>query len=221
VRQLQAGGWLRHEPIVDLGCGPGRHLSALHEAGRAPIGVDLSAPLLRSAARALREQNVVPELLRGDLRHLPLARGRFGLALSLFTSFGYFDSPAEDGRALAEAARVLRPGGFFVLDFLNAERVRRAGLGRSRREVGEYGVEEARRLSGDGRRVLKAVTVRNAGGGVVTSYQESVTLYGRDELHGLLSGAGFRVREEWGDYQGAPFDASGSPRLVLVSERGA
>jgi SAM-dependent methyltransferase len=40
---------LADPPVLDLGCGPGRHLAALREAGKAALGVDLSPVAVRLA----------------------------------------------------------------------------------------------------------------------------------------------------------------------------
>ena len=44
------------------------------------------------------------------------------LTVSLFTSFGYFEHDEEHAAALREMVATLRPGGWFVIDFLNADR---------------------------------------------------------------------------------------------------
>ena len=46
------------------------------------------------------------------------------LTVSLFTSFGYFEHDEEHAPALREMVDTLRPGGWFVIDFLNAAAVR-------------------------------------------------------------------------------------------------
>jgi SAM-dependent methyltransferase len=38
-------------PVLDVGCGPGRHVAALVEAGHAAVGIDVSAAAVRSARR--------------------------------------------------------------------------------------------------------------------------------------------------------------------------
>ncbi len=49
------------------------------------------------------------------MRKMPARwKGRFDAVLNLFTSFGFFDHPDEDERAVAEFARVLKPGGVLV-----------------------------------------------------------------------------------------------------------
>jgi SAM-dependent methyltransferase len=53
------------------------------------------------------------------MRELPWPDASFAAVLNLWTAFGYFETQAEDERVLAEIARVLEPGGVFVLDTVN------------------------------------------------------------------------------------------------------
>jgi SAM-dependent methyltransferase len=99
--------------ILDCPCGQGRHAHLLAEAGYNVDGVDYSRELLdvaraRGTARTLR-------YTRADMRKLPARwTGRFDAVLNLFTSFGFFDQPADDARVIEEFARVLVPGGVLV-----------------------------------------------------------------------------------------------------------
>ena len=74
------------EPLLDLCCGAGRHLQALHEAGFTDLtGVDLSQHLLDVARRRLDAAGgSAIRLDRADMRELPY-RDRFETILSLFT----------------------------------------------------------------------------------------------------------------------------------------
>jgi ubiquinone/menaquinone biosynthesis C-methylase UbiE len=104
------------QPILDLSCGPGftgRRLAATREFARVH-GVDWSVAMLRQAVAA-QHRDPAPAthamtLLRADVVRLPFARASVagvhaGAALHMWP-----DPPG----ALAEAARVLRPGGVFV-----------------------------------------------------------------------------------------------------------
>lgn len=89
--------------VLDLGTGCGELPALLRDAGLRAAGLDLCAPLLRRAPSA--------GLIQGDVERLPVASGRLDLVTCLLVAH-YLDRP---DRALAEAARVLRPGGWLIL----------------------------------------------------------------------------------------------------------
>ena len=95
-------GWT----VVDLGCGTGVLAAALAPHVGRVVGVDQSAAMLRAAARRTAGLPNV-ELRRGDLEALPLRDGECDAAL-LVLVLSYLADPAA---ALAEAARVVKPGG--------------------------------------------------------------------------------------------------------------
>jgi len=220
VRTLDAVRSLDGVRLLDVGCGPGRHLPAFVRAGARPMGLDLSADLLREAVRVRRAAGGRWPLLRGDMRALPVADGAADVVTSLFTSFGYF-SPEEDSRAVAEAARVLRSGGYHVLDFLNRDQVLRHPSPRTERRSGEWTIREDRRIEADRRVVKRVVVVPAAGGDPVADYEERVTLYSPFELREQLHGHGLRPERECGEYDGSPFRADRSSRFLVLSRKAA
>lgn len=195
--------------VLDLACGAGRHAEALRRRGAEVVGLDLSMPLLRAA----RRRDPGP-LLRGDIRVLALRDETFDVVLNLFTSFGYFDEDRDHERVLQEVARVLRPGGGFVLDFLNATALRASLVPRDERTSGATVVVQERRLSDDGRFVTKTIHL----GGEGRSFVERVRLYERSDLETMLAGAGLMPEAALGDYLGSPYSPF-SPRLLLVARR--
>ncbi|HLQ58632.1 MAG TPA: methyltransferase domain-containing protein [Gemmatimonadales bacterium] len=209
--------WRPGDRILDLACGPGRHAAELERLGGHVVGFDLSRAMLRRA-----RDRMGARLVRGDMRALPFRDGSFALAVNLFTSFGYFLDDAEHRLVVRQVAAALAPGGHFVLDYLNAEQVRRtillseqaqrrAGGGTSERRSGPRVV---RRIDADGRFVIKEIELR----GRARSFQERVRLYSADDLEALLAGAGLRVVARFGDYDaGAP--GPNAPRVILVAAR--
>jgi SAM-dependent methyltransferase len=148
------------------------------------------------------------------MRAVPLRTASFDVVVNLFTSFGYFDGDAEHEAVLAEVARVLRPGGAFVLDYLNAEQVRSTLVARDERAVGRRTVVQERRLSEDGRYVVKAIRL----GGEGRTFMERVRLYGRGDIERMLVAHGLVLHAVWGDYEGTAHTAA-SPRLCVVARR--
>ncbi len=203
--------------ILDLACGPGRHLALLREAGLDAVGLDRSATLLAAAPRGLRSAG---RLVRGDMRRLPFAGASFDAVLSMFTSFGYFQSRAAHAALLAEWARVVRPGGALALDYLNASRVRAELVPASERTVDGHRVLERRSIEprGDGEAVLKELVILAPDGTEVERYHEEVALYDRDTVSALLEASGWRPEETLGDYAASPWSPA-SPRLLVLARR--
>jgi SAM-dependent methyltransferase len=126
--------------ILDYGCGYGRTLSDLSQAGFANlVGVDFSEQML---ARARRE---VPDswLVRNDGHGLPFNDDWFDLVL-LFAVLTCIPNDREQRLLLAEAQRVLRPGGMlYVSDLLvNNDQRNRERYERDAEKFKCYGVFE-------------------------------------------------------------------------------
>ncbi len=99
-------------PVLELGCGNGRVLAALHAAGIDVVGMDLSLPMLRGA---LGRCGQVVAMAQMDLRRLSL-RAAFALALLPYSLVTYLHNDS-DWRQLAIGLReALRPGASVILD---------------------------------------------------------------------------------------------------------
>jgi SAM-dependent methyltransferase len=195
--------------VLDVACGAGRHARAFLAAGARCTGVDLSMTLLR-----LAQQVTAAPLVRADMRQLPIRPGSMDLTVNLFTSFGYFERDAEHAAALDEMIATLRPGGWFVIDFLNPAAVRRQLVPEETLEVAGSTVRVTRSVSPDGRYVCK--TIRGAQG---RNFRERVRLFEPQQMVSMLEAAGVRVQFRFGGYDAAPMDP-GSPRTILVGQVG-
>jgi cyclopropane fatty-acyl-phospholipid synthase-like methyltransferase len=117
VRVFDAWGVLEAgRDALEIGCGIGRFLVALSPRLRSVVGIDVSANMIEAARRRLRQQdNARADLATGrDLS--AFADRSFDLVFSV-DAFPYL---VQAGRPLVEAhfrevARVLRPGGDFVI----------------------------------------------------------------------------------------------------------
>jgi SAM-dependent methyltransferase len=89
---------------LDLGCGTWLFLNVLAATGRTAVGLDRSGDQLRGARR--RSARV----LQGDGAALPFGDGSFGAVATLWISTDVDDF----GAILAEATRILEPGGAFL-----------------------------------------------------------------------------------------------------------
>ncbi len=106
--------------VLDLCCGQGRHAVLLADQGIDVTGQDQSAEYLQDARAAAEQHGVDLPLVNGDMRTIPF-EGHFDAVINMFTSFGYFESEADDRRVLVEISKALKPGGQVLLDLINRE----------------------------------------------------------------------------------------------------
>ncbi len=195
--------------VLDVACGAGRHARAFHAAGARCTGVDLSLTLLRLA----RQVTAAP-LVRADMRQLPIRPASMDLTVNLFTSFGYFEEDAEHAAALTEMIDTVRPGGWFVIDFLNPAAVRRQLVPEETLELAGAKVHVSRSVSPGGRYVCKSIRAPEG-----RRYSERVRLFEPHQMSDMLERGGVTVRFRFGDYDARPL-ASDSPRTILVGQVG-
>ena len=100
---LDAAGVAAGTRVLDLACGPGIVTAAAADRGAEAAGLDFSPAMLALA----RAANPSLHFHEGDAEALPFADGAFDAVVS---NFGIHHIPRPE-RALAEAFRVLRPGG--------------------------------------------------------------------------------------------------------------
>jgi ubiquinone/menaquinone biosynthesis C-methylase UbiE/DNA-binding transcriptional ArsR family regulator len=145
--------------LLDIGTGTGRMIEVLAPRVEHALGIDQSREMLAVARVNLERAGLENGLVRlGDMYQLPLPDASFD-AVVIHQVLHYADRPEA---TIAEAARVLRPGGVLVvvdfaphlLEFLRGEHAHRR-LGFADAEVAEWcreaGLERpsARRLPGD------------------------------------------------------------------------
>lgn len=210
-------GWLelpQGAKVLDLCCGMGRHSLALAEAGYKVTGVDLSETLLREA-RAQAGAGAVT-WVQSDMRQLPL-EGGFDAVVNLFTSFGYFEEDEEQVKVLREIYRMLKPGGRFIIDFLNPAYVIRHLVPHSARRDGDNLIDESRRIE-DGY-VKKDIILTSKGDDTPRKYHERVKLYPLETFLRLIAAAGLQLEDVHGSYDEGEYDEEHSKRMIFLGVR--
>ncbi len=204
----------RGSEVLDLACGHGRIANRLAAAGARVSGLDATVQFLERARAEAAANNLAVEYVEGDMRTLPWPDESFDGVISWFTSFGYFDDDENRG-VLAEARRVLRPGGRLLIEANNLV----ALLPRWRPESvierdGDFVIDRRWLDPTSGRALTERVVVRN---GRVRRFRFSVRMFLAVELGDWLRQAGF-VTVAFYDEQGQPLTAEGR-RMIAVAER--
>jgi len=99
--------------VLDIGCGGGFLANHLAIAGHRVTGLDSSADALHVATAHDPTRSVIYE--RGDALSLPFADGSFDVVCAM----DFLEHVEDPKRAIAEAARVLAPGGLFFFHTFN------------------------------------------------------------------------------------------------------
>jgi len=207
---------VRGGDALDLGCGPGRHAIPLARRGFRVTAVDLSAFHLTKARERAEAAQVAVEFVQSDMRAFVRADA-FDLAVSLFTSFGYFEDPLDDLRVLRHVHQSLRPGGVLVMDVASKERLARVlHPTLSQRAVDGALLVQRHQIVEDWTRVRNEWTVVRDGR--ARTFEFLLRIYSGQELKALLGAAGFTTVTLYGGLDARPYDLE-AERLVAVAGR--
>jgi SAM-dependent methyltransferase len=105
--------------VLEVGSGAGQCSRWVRVHGGRGIGLDLSHRQLQHSLRLDEETGVAVPSVRGTATDLPFAPASFDV---VFCSFGALQFVSEIAQALAEVARVLRPGGRFAFSITHPTR---------------------------------------------------------------------------------------------------
>lgn len=202
--------------VADIGCGRGRHAVPLARMGFRVVGVDYSEKMLLLGKALAEREGIEVEWVRQDMRSFRRP-GTLDIALSLFSSFGFF-SDEENQAVLDNIGISLKDRGILLLDLRNAakgfarpgdgEQVLRVPNGLLRMTV------RFDRMTGRAR----AEHVLTRRDGIRISSVFDVRVYNRRELEVMLRIAGMRVRGIYGSLSGAPLTRT-SDRMVVIADK--
>ncbi len=201
-------------PVLELGSGTGRLAGPLAALGVPVVGLDASTAML---TRSRANHPAVP-VVAADMSEPPVRAGSVGAVLVAFNTLFNLPTRAVQRHALAEAARVLRPGGCVVVEAFvpgdaAAEPSDRVDVVRLDAELVVLRV--SRTDPGAGRVSGHHVELRD--GEPVRLRPWQVCFCSPDELDRSAGAAGLRLAERHADWAGTRFDDT-SPAHVTVYE---
>ena len=200
-----------HARIWDLACGKGRHAISLNKMGYDVTGTDLAT---NSIEEASKHANSTLEFEVHDMRE-PYRVAYFDAVFNLFTSIGYFSNEADNYLVFGHVAKSLKPEGEFVVDFFNAQKVRRTYVKEYTEHRDKLDFRIRKRI--EDHKIIKRIEFTDKG--KTYFFEESVALLERNDFEDFAKKAGLKVVSEFGNYHLEPFDQQTSDRLVLVFKK--
>jgi SAM-dependent methyltransferase len=202
--------------VLDLCCGPGRHSLQLARHGFSVTGVDRTRSYLQRARRQAESEGLRIEFIQEDMRSF-CRPGSFDVAISLFTSFGYFEDMNDDRKVAANVYRSLKKEGVFLIDIMGKEVLARIFRERDWYELDDIMVLEERKVCANWSWIeSRWLMIKD---GKVDEGRVSHRLYSAVELTTLLSDCGFDAIDVYGDLNGVPYDHT-AKRLVAIAHKG-
>jgi len=198
---------------LDLGCGTGRHSRYLASKKFQVIGMDLAGSSIQEAKQSA-QGNV--RFIQHDMRE-PFGMNAVDYVFSFFTSFGYFDDPAEHLAVVRNVADSLKPGGVLMLDYLN---VGYAEANLKPEEVRTIdGIHYRLTRRSDPGHFFKRIVVEDQEGQQLGDYSERVTKFSIQDFRHMLDIYGLNIDAVYGDYGLKAYDPSRSPRMILMATK--
>jgi len=198
--------------VLDLACGKGRHSIYLNEKGFEVTGLDLSE---RNIAEANKHANDRLHFDVHDMRE-EYKKEAFDFVLNMFTSFGYFKTESENESAICTVATALKPGGFFLLDFLNPYRVINSLVKEEKKSIEGIDFYINRKLNTEG---FIEKNIQFSDRGKKYNYTEKVKAIRRIEFLNYFRKANLRLVATFGDYNLNGYEPEHSERMIFVTQK--
>ncbi len=215
---IRLAGLKEGSDVLDLCCGWGRHCFEFVRRGYNVCGVDITPSYLERGRNAALETGLEVRFIEEDVRTF-VEPENYDFAMNFFTSFGYFEDPADDLGFCMNVCKSLRPGGRFLVDTAGKETV-------------ALKFREAEWFQRDGFFIMLEYKITDGWTHIENRWiftsdnpekksepNEAVfkhRLYSAMEMAGLLTEAGFSEVRFFGSLDGRPYDHK-AERMIAVA----
>ena len=197
--------------LIDIACGKGRHAIYFNKKGMDVVGIDLSS---NSISYAKEHENSTLQFSAHDMREI-YKRNYFDVVTNLFTSFGYFDDKTDEQEAINAMASNLKIGGILVIDFMNVKKVISNLLFSEQKTIDGITFNINRKVEGGN--IIKDIAITD--GIEKQQFQEKVKAITLADYSKLITNAGLKIIDIFGNYTLEDFNALTSDRLILICKK--
>ena len=197
--------------MLDIACGKGRFSIYLSEKGYEVVGMDL-APSNIKAAREFENDRL--SFYTHDMRD-PFRFNHFDYAFNFFTSFGYFDNEEDHLKTLESIYKGLKPGGIFLIDFINSHKAIDQLIEKEQRKVGQtYFHIERKEENGYLHKLISLEHNHKK-----MQFEERVRAFTKEDFEEMFASCGFNIQAIFGNYQLEAYEADISDRLIIIGKK--
>ena len=201
--------------VLDVGCGPGRHSIELVQRGYRVVGIDPSRAMIEAAQARAAEAGASPDFRQAHGENF-VSQDKFEAAICLFTSLGQINDDQDNRQLIQRVARVLRPGGGFVVEVPQRQWVADNLKSDDRFGEGDHFTEVRREFDASENivtEIFKIVSPEKT-----DTYTLRYRVYDQGELEQLLEQAGFNMIATYGGYEDISLRAE-DPIMVMVARK--
>lgn len=201
--------------MLDIACGKGRHSVTLARHQFYVTGIDISPGSIQEACISANDKL---DFFVHDMR-LPFRINYYDYAFNFFTSFGYFDTLKEHHDALHNMSLSVKPGGIFVMDYLNPiyaiQHLQETTV------VKKQNIEFKIIRWSDDQYIYKKITIYDTMLNAPLVFMEKVANFSLHDFSSMFEENNLVIKEVFGSYQLEPFDAIHAPRMIMIAEKQA
>jgi SAM-dependent methyltransferase len=200
----------KDDKFLDIACGKGRHAIFINKMGYNIEGIDLSKESIQYANSFTNDKlnfNV------HDMRNY-YKKDEFDVVLNIFTSFGYFDNPGDNLKAIQAMSDNLKKGGKIILDFMNAKKVVNELVTSELKTVENIDFNIKR--SYENGYIFKDIYFTDT---EEYHFQEKVQALFLSDFIDLFEKSDLKIINLWGDYSLNDFNTIHSPRLIILAQK--
>jgi SAM-dependent methyltransferase len=155
------------------------------------------------------------------MRHIT-HKNEFDLVINIFTSFGYFEKDADNQNVVKIISRALKPGGWFLIDFLNkyyvAKHLVPFDIKKEQKKI-IIQIRRMRRLHVE-KDILIFRNNRNLNSyPQLSRYREKIRVYSLNNFVRMFKSSGLRLVRVFGDYEGSNYNKNKSERLIVLAQK--